>query len=33
MSGATKILLIEDDSGIRDTLCHVLTDEGYAVTL
>ena len=33
MSGATKILLIEDDQGIRETLRHVLAEEGYVVAV
>jgi DNA-binding NtrC family response regulator len=33
MSDATKILLIEDDSGIRDTLRNYLTEEGYIVAV
>lgn len=33
MSAAPKVLLIEDDSGIRDTLCQVLVDEGYEVVV
>ena len=30
---APKILLIDDDPGIIDTLSRVLTDEGYEVTI
>ena len=33
MSGEAKILLIEDDPGIRDTLRRVLAQEGYKVTV
>jgi DNA-binding NtrC family response regulator len=33
MSASAKILLIEDDPGIRDTLQRVLAEEGYAVTV
>jgi nitrogen regulation protein NR(I) len=33
MSGSPRILLVEDDPGIRDTLRHVLTDEGYQVAV
>src|SRR5271163_4754879 len=33
MSAAAKILLIEDDSGIADTLRRVLADEGHDVAV
>src|SRR5262249_35346236 len=33
MSAAAKILLIEDDPGITDTLQRVLTEEGHHVTV
>jgi nitrogen regulation protein NR(I) len=33
MSSAARILLIDDDAGIRETLRRVLTDEGHEVTL
>jgi nitrogen regulation protein NR(I) len=33
MSTAAKILLIDDDAGITDTLHRVLADEGYEVTV
>jgi nitrogen regulation protein NR(I) len=33
MSAATKILLVEDDSGITDTLQRVLTEEGHEVAV
>jgi nitrogen regulation protein NR(I) len=33
MKTATKILLIDDDAGIIDTLHRVLTDEGYQVAI
>src|SRR5215472_18252948 len=33
MSGEAKILLIEDDPGIRDTLRRVLAQEGYKVAV
>ena len=33
MSAAPKVLLIEDDPGIRDSLCRVLADEGYDVAV
>src|ERR1051326_3160576 len=33
MSSETKILLIEDDAGIRDTLQRVLTEEGHEVAV
>lgn len=28
----TRILLVEDDVTVRDTICNVLNDEGYQVT-
>ena len=33
MSSAAKILLIEDDAGIRETLQHVLAEEGHDVAV
>src|SRR5207302_4283291 len=33
MTGPAKILLIEDDPGIRDTLRRVLVDEGHEVAV
>ena len=33
MKTAAKILLIDDDPGIVDTLSRVLTDEGYEVAV
>ena len=33
MSGPGKILLVDDDPGIVDTLSRVLTDEGYEVAV
>jgi nitrogen regulation protein NR(I) len=33
MSGAARILLIEDDAGIRETLQRVLTEEGHSVAV
>ncbi len=33
MSASARILLIEDDLGITDTLCRVLTEEGHDVTV
>jgi nitrogen regulation protein NR(I) len=33
MSGPAKILLIEDDSGIRDTLQRILREDGYEVAV
>jgi hypothetical protein len=33
MSSAARILLIEDDPGIRDTVQRVLAAEGYEVTV
>ena len=33
MASDAKILLIEDDPGIRETLCRVLTDEGHRVSV
>ena len=33
MSAAARILLIEDDSGITDTLQRVLADEGHEVAI
>src|SRR2546428_12700541 len=33
MSTATKVLLIEDDSGIIDTLQRVLSEEGHSVAV
>ena len=33
MSGPAKILLVDDDPGIVDTLSRVLTDEGYEVAI
>jgi nitrogen regulation protein NR(I) len=33
MSGAAKILLVEDDPGIRDTVQKVLEDEGHSVAV
>src|SRR5882762_2334135 len=33
MNGAAKVLLIEDDAGIRDTMQKVLAQEGHVVTV
>ena len=33
MSSGAKILLIEDDPGIADTLCRVLAEEGHDVVV
>ena len=30
-SGGPRVLVVDDDAGIRDVLCQALTDEGYAV--